>query len=99
MRTSSPSLAATSPNHTAGRHLCNYRLVISPCPASPALLLERSDFFYARPDPAWDGDGGAWFTTTPLERHALESLLARMLLVRDIYTDSQEQAEEEGGAE
>ncbi|XP_019735717.1 zinc finger MYM-type protein 2 isoform X1 [Hippocampus comes] len=76
------------------RHL--FQLYRSKC---PALLLERSDFFYARPDPAWDGDGGAWFTTTPLEHHTLESLLARMLLVRDIYTDSQEQAEEEGGAE
>ncbi|KAM9802845.1 zinc finger MYM-type protein 2 isoform X1 [Syngnathus typhle] len=71
-----------------------FQLYRSKCPAS---LLERTDFFYAQPDPAWDGD--AWFSPTPLERHTLESLLARVLLVRDIYTDSQEQAEEEGDAE
>ncbi|XP_057708390.1 zinc finger MYM-type protein 2 [Corythoichthys intestinalis] len=71
------------------RHL--FQLYRSKCPAS---LLERSDFFYAQPEPAWDGDG-PWFTSTPLERHTLESLLVRVLLVRDIYTDSQEPDEAE----
>ncbi|XP_061697515.1 zinc finger MYM-type protein 2 isoform X2 [Syngnathoides biaculeatus] len=71
------------------RHL--FRLYRSKCPAS---LLESSDFFYAQPESAWDCNG-AWFTSKPLGRHTLETLLPRVLLVRDIYTDSQEQEEKE----
>lgn len=54
---------------------------------SPPSLRDRLDLFYVQPDPACDPDGQLWFTSTPLERQILEKLLARVLLVRDVYTD------------
>lgn len=57
--------------------------------SSPALLRERLDVFYVQPDPACSPDDPLWFSSTPLERRILESLLTRVLLVRDIYTDRQ----------
>lgn len=67
-------------------------------PSSPALLQDRLDVFYVQPDPACGADSPLWFSSTPLERPILESLLTRVLLVRDVYTDEQhpEEDEEEG---
>ncbi|XP_053184606.1 zinc finger MYM-type protein 2 [Scomber japonicus] len=80
------------------KHECHlYELYRSKCPAS---LRERLDTFYVQPDPSCSPDGQLWFSSTPLERHTLESLLTRVLLVRDIYTDKhqeEEEEEEEGG--
>uniref|UniRef100_A0A8C4EUV3 Zinc finger, MYM-type 2 n=1 Tax=Dicentrarchus labrax TaxID=13489 RepID=A0A8C4EUV3_DICLA len=82
------------------KHECDlYDLYRSKC---PALLRERLDVFYVQPDPACSPDDPLWFSSTPLERRILESLLTRVLLVRDIYTDKQhleEDEEEEDGAE
>lgn len=55
---------------------------------SPPSLRDRLDLFYVQPDPARDPDGQLWFTSTPLERQILEKLLTRVLLVRDVYTDT-----------
>lgn len=71
-------------------------------PTSPALLHDRLDVFYVQPDPTCNADGPLWFSSAPLERQILESLLTRVLLVRDIYTDKQhleEDEEEEDRAE
>lgn len=57
------------------------------CPSSPPTLRDGLDLFYLQPDPAGDPDGQLWFSSTPLERRILEKLLARVLLVRDVYTD------------
>ncbi|XP_054644003.1 zinc finger MYM-type protein 2 isoform X2 [Dunckerocampus dactyliophorus] len=79
------------------RHL--YELYRSKC---PPLLQERSDVFYVQPDPTCDPNGMLWFTSTPMEPQMLESLLARVLLVRDVYTDTprlEEEKGEEGGDE
>uniref|UniRef100_A0A3Q3JYP0 TRASH domain-containing protein n=1 Tax=Monopterus albus TaxID=43700 RepID=A0A3Q3JYP0_MONAL len=64
----------------------------------PALLHERLDVFYVQPDAACSPDEPLWFSSTPLERRILESLLTRVLLVRDVYTDKQhlEEDEDEG---
>ncbi|XP_054472012.1 zinc finger MYM-type protein 2 isoform X2 [Anoplopoma fimbria] len=87
------------------KHECHlYELYRSKCPAS---LRERLDFFYVQPDPACGPDDPLWFSSTPLERQLLESLLTRVLLVRDVYTDKQhpeeereeEREEEDGGEE
>uniref|UniRef100_A0A665V2Q9 Zinc finger, MYM-type 2 n=1 Tax=Echeneis naucrates TaxID=173247 RepID=A0A665V2Q9_ECHNA len=83
------------------KHECRlYELYRSKC---PTLLQERLDIFYVQPDPACSPDDPLWFSSTPLERQLLESLLTRVLLVRDIYTDKghlEEDEEEEdcGGA-
>ena len=68
------------------------------------MLRERLDVFYVQPDPARGPDDPLWFSSTPLERQLLESLLTRVLLVRDVYTDKQlpeeeddEEEEEDGG--
>lgn len=71
-------------------------------PASPPSLRDRHDVFYVQLDPASDLDSPLWFSSTPLERQVLESLLTRVLLVRDVYTDKQhleEDEEEEDGVE
>ncbi|XP_049449817.1 zinc finger MYM-type protein 2 isoform X2 [Epinephelus fuscoguttatus] len=86
------------------KHECHlYDLYRSKC---PALLRERLDVFYVQPDPARSPDDPLWFSSTPLERQILESLLTRVLLVRDVYTDKQhleeddeEEEEEEDGGE
>uniref|UniRef100_A0A3Q3X469 TRASH domain-containing protein n=1 Tax=Mola mola TaxID=94237 RepID=A0A3Q3X469_MOLML len=70
--------------------------------SNPALLHDRLDVFYVQPDPTCNADGPLWFSSAPLERQILESLLTRVLLVRDIYTDKQhleEDEEEEDRAE
>ncbi|XP_034002965.1 LOW QUALITY PROTEIN: zinc finger MYM-type protein 2 [Trematomus bernacchii] len=75
-----------------------YDLYRSKC---PSLLRERLDVFYVQPDPSCGTDDPLWFSSTPLERQILESLLTRVLLVRDVYTDTPhlEEEEEEGGGE
>ncbi|XP_029936288.1 zinc finger MYM-type protein 2 [Myripristis murdjan] len=75
---------------------CLYELYRSKCPAS---LRERLDIFYVEPESTWSPDGPLWFSSTPLERSVLESLLTRVLLVRDIYMDKQNPEEEEEGCE
>ncbi|XP_038158569.1 zinc finger MYM-type protein 2 isoform X2 [Cyprinodon tularosa] len=67
------------------KHECRlYELYRSKC---PPLLWERLDVFYVQPDPTCSPADPVWFSSTPLERQILESLLTRVLLVRDIYTD------------
>ncbi|XP_034057340.1 zinc finger MYM-type protein 2 isoform X1 [Gymnodraco acuticeps] len=72
-----------------------YDLYRSKC---PSLLRERLDVFYVQPDPSCGPDDPLRFSSTPLERQILESLLTRVLLVRDVYTDTPH-LEEEGGGE
>uniref|UniRef100_A0A8C6L903 Zinc finger MYM-type containing 2 n=1 Tax=Nothobranchius furzeri TaxID=105023 RepID=A0A8C6L903_NOTFU len=75
-----------------------YELYRSKC---PTLLWERLDVFYVQPDPACSTSDALWFSSTQLERSVLESLLTRVLLVRDIYTDRRhlEDEDEEDGCE
>uniref|UniRef100_A0A3Q4H114 Zinc finger, MYM-type 2 n=1 Tax=Neolamprologus brichardi TaxID=32507 RepID=A0A3Q4H114_NEOBR len=66
------------------------------------LYRSNLDVFYVQPDPDCSPDDALWFSSTPLDRRILESLLIRILLVRDIYSDKQlleENTEEEGGGE
>lgn len=60
---------------------------LSVCLLSPPSLRDRLDLFYVQPDPACEPGGQLWFTSAPLERQILETLLTRVLLVRDVYTD------------
>ncbi|KAM4608820.1 zinc finger MYM-type protein 2 isoform 2-T2 [Polymixia lowei] len=82
------------------KHECHlYQLYRSKCPGS---LQERLDVFYMQPEEACGPDRPLWFSSSPLERHVLESLLTRVLLVRDIYTDKhnpEEDQEEENQGE
>ncbi|XP_013879319.1 zinc finger MYM-type protein 2 isoform X2 [Austrofundulus limnaeus] len=79
------------------QHECRlYELYRSKC---PPLLWKRLDVFYLQPDPACSPGDSVWFSSTPLERTVLESLLTRVLLVQDIYTDKQDEEEEEDCSE
>ncbi|XP_056145512.1 zinc finger MYM-type protein 2 isoform X2 [Lampris incognitus] len=73
-----------------------YDLYISKCSES---LRERADVFYLQPEASWSPDGPVWFSSAPLEHPVLESLLTRVLIVRDIYTDKQLPKEEEAKQE
>ncbi|XP_056292540.1 zinc finger MYM-type protein 2 [Pseudoliparis swirei] len=78
------------------KHECQlYDLYRSKCPPS---LRQRLDVFYVQPDPACGPGDPLSFSSTPLERPVLESLLTRVLLVRDLYPDQgggEEDEEEE----
>uniref|UniRef100_A0A8C5E558 TRASH domain-containing protein n=1 Tax=Gouania willdenowi TaxID=441366 RepID=A0A8C5E558_GOUWI len=54
----------------------------------------RLDIFYVQPDPSCGVNDPLWFSSAPLQRHVLESLLSRALMVRDVYTDGQSLQEE-----
>ncbi|KAM6934578.1 zinc finger MYM-type protein 2 [Xenentodon cancila] len=75
-----------------------YKLYRSKC---PPLLQECPGVFYVEPNLTCSHDDALWFTSTPLERRILESLLTRVLLVRNIYTHKKhlEQDEEDRGEE
>ncbi|RVE58223.1 hypothetical protein OJAV_G00206990 [Oryzias javanicus] len=77
------------------KHECRlYEIYRSKCPPS---LWEHHGVFYMQPDAACGPETPLWFSSTPLERQILESLLTRVLLVRDIYTDKEHLEEEEQG--
>uniref|UniRef100_A0A672IS17 TRASH domain-containing protein n=1 Tax=Salarias fasciatus TaxID=181472 RepID=A0A672IS17_SALFA len=79
------------------KHECHlYELYRSKCPPS---LREHLDVFYVQPDPGCSLDDPLWFSSSPLEQQILESLLIRVLLVRDIHTEKHLEDEEEGEGE
>ncbi|XP_031654670.1 zinc finger MYM-type protein 2 isoform X1 [Oncorhynchus kisutch] len=77
-----------------------YELYRSKC---PGLLRQRMDVFYVQPEASGcssDSDRSLWFSSTPLDRSVLESILTPLLLVKDIYRECHlEEEEEEGGGE
>ncbi|XP_076857939.1 zinc finger MYM-type protein 2 isoform X2 [Brachyhypopomus gauderio] len=68
-----------------------YELYLSKCPES---VRQRTDFFYVKSELSSDTEGALWFSSTPLEKRVLESVLTQVLLVKDIYRESSR--EEEG---
>uniref|UniRef100_A0A674D4F9 Zinc finger MYM-type containing 2 n=1 Tax=Salmo trutta TaxID=8032 RepID=A0A674D4F9_SALTR len=69
-------------------------------PCDPGLLRQRMDVFYVQPEASGcssDSDSSLWFSSTPLDRSVLESILTPLLLVKDIYRERH--LEEEGGGE
>ncbi|KAF7709375.1 zinc finger MYM-type protein 2 [Silurus meridionalis] len=74
------------------KHECRlYELYLSKCPEA---VRQRTDFFYMKPEESSTSDSPRWFSSNPLEKYVLESLLTQVLLVRDIYRESGH--EEEG---
>lgn len=61
------------------------------------------DVFYMQPEASGcssDSDSSLWFSSTPLDRSVLESILTPLLLVKDIYRERHlEEEEEEVGGE
>ncbi|XP_041739267.2 zinc finger MYM-type protein 2 isoform X3 [Coregonus clupeaformis] len=76
-----------------------YELYRSKCPGS---LRQRMDVFYVQPEASGsscDSDSSLWFSSTPLDRSVLESILTPLLLVKDIYRERHLEEEEEVGGE
>ncbi|KAJ8352603.1 hypothetical protein SKAU_G00240790 [Synaphobranchus kaupii] len=73
-----------------------YELYLSKCPAA---LKPRTDVFYMKPEISSSSDSPLWYSSTPLENITLESILTRILLVKDIYTKPDPLEEEEGEEE
>ncbi|MGH0171256.1 UNVERIFIED_CONTAM: hypothetical protein FKN15_060846 [Acipenser sinensis] len=69
-----------------------YELYLSKCPES---LKSRMDLFYMKPESSSSPDSPLWYTTTSLDRNTLESLLNRILLIRDIYDERDTSLDEE----
>ncbi|XP_076119363.1 zinc finger MYM-type protein 2 isoform X2 [Alosa pseudoharengus] len=83
------------------KHECRlYEVYLSKCPVS---VRQRADLFYMQPEASGgggdDSSGALWFGSSPLDRRVLESLLTRVLLVKDIYQENRPEEEEEGGDE
>ncbi|RXM92329.1 Zinc finger MYM-type protein 2 [Acipenser ruthenus] len=62
---------------------------------SPESLKPRMDLFYMKPESSSSPDSPLWYTTTSLDRNTLESLLNRILLIRDIYDERDTSLDEE----
>ncbi|XP_036396229.1 zinc finger MYM-type protein 2 [Megalops cyprinoides] len=78
------------------KHECLlYELYLSKCPTA---LKNRTDMFYMTPEVTSSLDSPLWYSSAPLERTVLETLLTRILLIKDIYNQrdlSEEDDEEE----
>ncbi|XP_064015752.1 zinc finger MYM-type protein 3 isoform X1 [Pogoniulus pusillus] len=61
-----------------------YEFYLSKCPQS---LRNRSDVFYLQPERSCIAESPLWYSVTPMERGVLESMLNRILAVRDIYEE------------
>uniref|UniRef100_A0A3P8ZMU0 TRASH domain-containing protein n=1 Tax=Esox lucius TaxID=8010 RepID=A0A3P8ZMU0_ESOLU len=67
------------------------------CPVkSPGSLMQSTEIFYVQPE-ASGSDDAPWFSSTPLERTVLESILTPLLLVKDLYKERRLEEDEEGG--
>ncbi|XP_067106839.1 zinc finger MYM-type protein 2 isoform X2 [Osmerus mordax] len=93
-----PDDASGSPAHCPLRkEECQlYELYRSKCPES---LRSSSDLFYVLPEEPFSPDRPLWFSSAPLGRRALELLLPRVLLVKEVSRETRPPEEERGGEE
>ncbi|XP_038603546.1 zinc finger MYM-type protein 3 isoform X2 [Tachyglossus aculeatus] len=61
-----------------------YEFYLSKCPET---LRGRSDVFYLQPERSCLAESPLWYSVIPMDRGMLESMLNRILAVRDIYDD------------
>ncbi|XP_070979805.1 zinc finger MYM-type protein 2-like [Oncorhynchus clarkii lewisi] len=76
-----------------------YELYRSKCPGS---LSQRMDVFYMQPESSGsssNSDSSLWYSSTPMDRSVLESILTPLLLVKDIYRERHLEKEEEASCE
>ncbi|NWX97284.1 ZMYM3 protein, partial [Nothoprocta ornata] len=61
-----------------------YEFYLSKCPES---LRNRSDIFYLQPERSCIAESPLWYSVIPMDRSMLESMLNRILAVREIYEE------------
>ncbi|KAL0963574.1 hypothetical protein UPYG_G00308140 [Umbra pygmaea] len=91
----SDSSSGSSTHCPVKKHECRlYELYRAKCPGS---LSQRMDVFYVQPEASGGNDTALWFSSAPLERSVLESILTPLLLVRDIYRERHLEDDEGAG--
>ncbi|XP_075774118.1 zinc finger MYM-type protein 3 isoform X2 [Pelodiscus sinensis] len=61
-----------------------YEFYLSKCPES---LRNRNDVFYLQPERSCIAESPLWYSVIPMDRSMLESMLNRILAVREIYEE------------
>ncbi|XP_015133888.2 zinc finger MYM-type protein 3 isoform X1 [Gallus gallus] len=61
-----------------------YEFYLSKCPES---MRNRSDIFYLQPERSCIAESPLWYSVIPMDRSMLESMLNRILVVREIYEE------------
>ncbi|XP_017577085.1 zinc finger MYM-type protein 4 isoform X3 [Pygocentrus nattereri] len=61
-----------------------YEFYLSKCSDS---VKQRSDIFYLQPESSCHPSSPMWYSSQPLERPIMESMLTRILAVRDVHLD------------
>lgn len=69
-----------------------YEFYLSKCPES---LRTRNDVFYLQPERSCIAESPLWYSVIPMDRSMLESMLNRILAVREIYEDLGRPGEED----
>lgn len=54
---------------------------------SPESLRTRNDVFYLQPERSCIAESPLWYSVIPMDRSTLESMLNRILAVREIYEE------------
>lgn len=67
------------------------------CPyhCSPESLRTRNDVFYLQPERSCIAESPLWYSVIPMDRSMLESMLNRILAVREIYEELGRPGEED----
>uniref|UniRef100_A0A8C8CLX1 TRASH domain-containing protein n=1 Tax=Oncorhynchus tshawytscha TaxID=74940 RepID=A0A8C8CLX1_ONCTS len=84
------------PSFSPQDHHCDY-FVRDHCTTNildqmyPGSLSQRMDVFYMQPESSGSSsDSSLWYSSTPMDRSVLESILTPLLLVKDIYRGAKE---------
>ncbi|KAM9325763.1 zinc finger MYM-type protein 3 [Gastrophryne carolinensis] len=61
-----------------------YEFYLSKCPEN---LRNRSDMFYLQPERSCVCDSPLWYSVIPMDKNMLQSMLSRILAVREVYEE------------
>lgn len=61
--------------------------VSPPSACSPESLRSRNDVFYLQPERSCIAESPLWYSVIPMDKSMLESMLNRILAVREIYEE------------
>ena len=68
---------------------------LPPNHCSPESLRTRNDVFYLQPERSCIAESPLWYSVIPMDRSMLESMLNRILAVREIYEELGRPGEED----
>ncbi|XP_068103612.1 zinc finger MYM-type protein 3 [Hyperolius riggenbachi] len=61
-----------------------YEFYLSKCPEN---LRNRSDMFYLQPERSCVAESPLWYSVIPMDKNMLQSMLSRILIVREVYEE------------